>query len=58
MGPVHCRGSGQLLRGGISGYLIIRGWSLGAACKALIVFGGTGMTMLPVNRKLDGTIFM
>jgi MFS transporter, ACS family, hexuronate transporter len=29
-----------------SGYLIKRGWSLGAARKALIVFGGVGMTML------------
>ena len=30
----------------VSGYLIERGWSLGAARKALIVFGGVGMTML------------
>jgi MFS transporter, ACS family, hexuronate transporter len=48
---------GSFFAGGISGYLIMRGWSLGAACKALIVFGGTGMTMLPVKRKLDGIIF-
>ena len=37
---------GSFFAGGISGYLIMRGWSLGAARKALIVFGGTGMTML------------
>jgi len=37
---------GSFFGGGISGYLIKRGWSLGAARKALIVFGGTGMTML------------
>ena len=30
----------------MSGYLIKRGWPLGAARKALIVFGGVGMTML------------
>ncbi len=32
--------------GGISGALIKRGWSLGAARKALIIFGGIGMTLL------------
>jgi ACS family hexuronate transporter-like MFS transporter len=37
---------GSFFGGGISGYLIKRGWSLGAARKALIVFGGLGMTML------------
>jgi MFS transporter, ACS family, aldohexuronate transporter len=37
---------GSFFAGGISGYLIKRGWSLGAARKALIVFGGVGMTML------------
>src|ERR1700680_1104389 len=37
---------GSFLAAGISGYLIKRGWSLGAARKALIIFGGTGMTML------------
>jgi MFS transporter, ACS family, hexuronate transporter len=37
---------GSFFGGGISGYLIKRGWSLGAARKGLIVFGGTGMTML------------
>ena len=37
---------GSFFGGGVSGYLIKRGWSLGAARKALIVFGGVGMTML------------
>ncbi|MFY9742204.1 MAG: MFS transporter [Candidatus Sulfotelmatobacter sp.] len=37
---------GSFFGGGVSGYLIKRGWSLGAARKALIVFGGLGMTML------------
>jgi MFS transporter, ACS family, hexuronate transporter len=37
---------GSFFAGGASGYLIKRGWSLGAARKALIVFGGVGMTML------------
>ena len=33
-------------RDGVSGYLIKRGWSLGAARKAPIVYGGIGMTLL------------
>lgn len=37
---------GSFVGGGISGALIRRGWSLGAARKALIIFGGIGMTML------------
>ncbi|MGB8967824.1 MAG: MFS transporter [Candidatus Sulfotelmatobacter sp.] len=37
---------GSFFAGGASGYLIKRGWSLGAARKALIVFGGVGMTAL------------
>jgi len=37
---------GSFFAGGASGYLIKRGWSLGAARKALIVLGGVGMTML------------
>src|SRR5260370_14237369 len=37
---------GSFFAGAISGYLIRRGWSLGAARKALMVFGGRGMTML------------
>jgi ACS family hexuronate transporter-like MFS transporter len=32
--------------GGASGLLIKRGWSLGSARKALVVFGGLGVTLL------------
>jgi len=32
--------------GGVSGYLIRRGWPLGAARKALVVFGGFGVLLL------------
>jgi ACS family hexuronate transporter-like MFS transporter len=37
---------GSFFAGGISGYLIKRGWSLGAARKVPMVYGGIGMTML------------
>lgn len=37
---------GSFIAGGVSGALIKRGWTLGTARKALIVFGGIGMTML------------
>jgi ACS family hexuronate transporter-like MFS transporter len=37
---------GSFFGGGVSGFLIKRGWPLGAARKALIVFGGVGMTMI------------
>ena len=37
---------GNFFGGGISGYLIRRGWSLGAARKALVVFGGVGVMLL------------
>jgi ACS family hexuronate transporter-like MFS transporter len=37
---------GSFFGGGVSGYLIKRGWPLGAARKTLIVFGGVGMTMI------------
>jgi ACS family hexuronate transporter-like MFS transporter len=37
---------GSFAAGGVSGLLIKRGWPLGAARKALIIFGGIGMTML------------
>jgi ACS family hexuronate transporter-like MFS transporter len=37
---------GSFIAGGVSGALIKRGWSLGAARKALIVFGGIGMTVV------------
>jgi len=37
---------GNFFGGGASGYLIKRGWSLGAARKAMVVFGGIGVTLL------------
>jgi len=37
---------GSFIAGGVSGALIKRGWPLGAARKALIVFGAIGMTMI------------
>jgi len=39
---------GNFFGGAVSGYLIRRGWSVGAARKALVVFGGVGvMTLIP-----------
>lgn len=37
---------GSLFGGWVSGRLIRRGWSLGAARKAVVVFGGTGTLLL------------
>ncbi len=37
---------GNFFGGGASGYLIKRGWSLGAARKALVIFGGVGVLLL------------
>jgi ACS family hexuronate transporter-like MFS transporter len=37
---------GNFFGGGVSGWLIKRGWSLGNARKAVVVFGGIGVTML------------
>jgi ACS family hexuronate transporter-like MFS transporter len=37
---------GNLFGGWMSGYLMRRGWSLGNARKALVVFGGIGVTLL------------
>lgn len=37
---------GNFFGGGMSGYLIRRGWSVGNARKALTVFGGLGVTLL------------
>ena len=37
---------GNFFGGAASGYLIKRGWSLGAARKALVVFGGVGVLLL------------
>jgi ACS family hexuronate transporter-like MFS transporter len=37
---------GSFFAGGLSGYLIKRGWSLGTARKIPIIYGGIGMTLL------------
>lgn len=37
---------GNFFGGWISGYLIKRGWPLGRARKAVVIFGGIGVTML------------
>src|SRR5215470_7254976 len=37
---------GNFFGGGVSGYLIRRGWSIGAARKAVVIFGGIGVTAL------------
>lgn len=37
---------GNFFGGTMSGYLIKRGWPLGSARKALVVFGGIGVTLL------------
>jgi ACS family hexuronate transporter-like MFS transporter len=37
---------GNFFAGGVSGFLVKRGWTLGAARKALIIFGGIGVTLL------------
>ena len=37
---------GSAFGGALSGYLIKRGWSLGAARKAPIIYGGIGMTLI------------
>jgi ACS family hexuronate transporter-like MFS transporter len=37
---------GNFFGGWMSGYLIKRGWSLGRARKALVIFGGLGVTFL------------
>lgn len=37
---------GSFFAGGLSGYLVRRGWSLGAARKVPVIYGGIGMTLL------------
>ena len=37
---------GNFIGGGVSGFLIKKGWSLGGARKAVVVFGGIGVTLL------------
>jgi len=53
---------GNFFGGGASGYLIRRGWSLGVARKALVVFGGVGVlllipTIFTVNLYLIALLF-
>jgi len=53
---------GNFFGGGVSGYLIRRGWPLGAARKALVVFGGVGVlllipTIFTVNLYLIALLF-
>jgi ACS family hexuronate transporter-like MFS transporter len=44
--PFIAADCGNFFGGGVSGYLIKKGWSLGAARKAVIIFGGIGVTVL------------
>jgi MFS transporter, ACS family, hexuronate transporter len=44
--PFMAADLGSFFAGGLSGYLVRRGWSLGAARKAPIIYGGIGMTLL------------
>lgn len=37
---------GNFFSGGVSGYLIKRGWSLGAARRAMVILGGLGVMLL------------
>ncbi len=53
---------GNFFGGGASGWLIKRGWSLGAARKAIVIFGGFGVlllipTILTTNLYLITTLF-
>jgi MFS transporter, ACS family, hexuronate transporter len=53
---------GNFFGGWASGHLIRRGWSLGAARKALVIFGGIGVTLLiptilTVNLYVITTLF-
>src|SRR5712671_5279093 len=53
---------GNFFGGGVSGYLIRRGWPLGAARKAIVIFGGVGgllltHTLLTVNLDLITLLF-
>jgi ACS family hexuronate transporter-like MFS transporter len=53
---------GNFFGGGVSGWLIKRGWSLGAARKAVVIFGGIGVlllipTILTTNLYVITTLF-
>ncbi|HET6177943.1 MAG TPA: MFS transporter [Candidatus Sulfotelmatobacter sp.] len=44
--PFIAADAGSFFAGAVSGYLIRQGWSLGAARKVPIIYGGIGMTLL------------
>ena len=48
---------GNFVSGAVSGYLIKRGWSVGAARKALVIFGGIGV-MLLIPTILTNNLFI
>lgn len=48
---------GNFFGGAASGYLVRRGWSLGAARKALVVFGGIGV-MLLIPTIFTGSLYL
>jgi len=48
---------GNFFGGSLSGYLIKRGWPVGAARKALVIFGGIGVTML-IPTVLTNNIYL
>src|SRR4051812_837382 len=48
---------GNFIAGFLSGYLIKRGWSLGAARKALVILGGIGVTVL-IPSILTNNLYM
>jgi ACS family hexuronate transporter-like MFS transporter len=48
---------GNFFGGAASGYLIKRGWSVGAARKALVIFGGIGVMML-IPTIFTSSLFM
>jgi MFS transporter, ACS family, hexuronate transporter len=44
--PFIAADAGSFFGGAVSGYLIKRGWSVGAARKAVMIYGGIGMTFV------------
>lgn len=45
---------GNFVGGGFSSWLIAKGWSVGKARKAVVIFGGIGMTMLIPTIFING----
>jgi ACS family hexuronate transporter-like MFS transporter len=48
---------GNFFGGGASGYLIKRGWSLGAARRSMVVFGGIGVLLL-IPTLFTGNLYL